>query len=94
VGPGPGVWHGGFYLVLNVSAQQEQGLNNIEAYFALKFIINPIKIIETTRSLGIKLKPYVELLPCVSPEEFEELSREAQIMGWGRILNNINIKCI
>jgi len=73
---------------------QEQGLNNIEAYFELKFIINPIKIIETARSLGIKLKPYVELLPCLTPEEFEELNREALIMGWGRVLNNINIKCI
>ena len=93
-GAGGGSGMVGFYLVLNVSAQQEQGLNNIEAYFELKFIINPIKIIETARSLGIKLKPYVELLPCLSPEEFEELNREALIMGWGRVLNNINIKCI
>lgn len=74
---GPGVWHGGFYLVLNVSAQQEQGLNNIEAYFALKFIINPIKIIETARSLGIKLKPYVELLPCVSPGGIRGIKQES-----------------
>jgi len=73
---------------------QEQGLSNIDAYFRLKLIINPIKIIEAARSLGIKLKPYVDILPCVSPEEFDELNMQAIIMGWERVLNNINIKCV
>jgi hypothetical protein len=72
---------------------QEQGFNNIEAFFELKIIIDPIKIIETARSLGIKLKPYVNILPCVSPEEFDELNMQAIIMGWERVLNNNNIKC-